>query len=67
MDCSIVQIDSVRGVSFSDIDECLEGIANCSQICNNTYGSYQCLCELGYMLNEEDNVTCNLSKTPVLQ
>ena len=52
----------MHGVLFPDIDECLEGVANCSQLCNNTYGSYECVCEPGYMLDEEDNVTCNLSK-----
>ena len=31
---------------------------NCSQICNNTVGSYQCLCRDGYEL-ANDSHTCD--------
>ena len=41
-----------------DIDECVEGTDNCSQNCNNTIGSYQCLCDRGYLL-DSDGLTCN--------
>ena len=42
----------------TDIDECSEDTDNCSQNCNNTIGSYQCLCIDGYTL-DSDNHTCN--------
>ena len=34
--------------SFLDLDECAEGIAQCSQTCVNTEGSYYCNCEKGF-------------------
>ena len=42
----------------SDTNECSEGTHNCSQICNNTHGSFTCACNDGYHL-DIDNVTCN--------
>ena len=41
-----------------DIDECSEGTDNCSQLCNNTVGSYQCSCNTGFIL-DSDQHTCN--------
>ena len=41
----------------SDIDECLEELDGCDQICTNTDGSYDCTCMDGYEL-ESDNHTC---------
>eukprot|EP00494_Astrolonche_serrata_P006894 UN06919 len=35
----------------TDIDECLIDSDGCDQICNNVDGSYECLCEDGYVLN----------------
>ena len=43
---------------FTDIDECINGTHNCSQICTNTDGSFTCGCNEGYELNIDD-VTCN--------
>ena len=40
-----------------DIDECSSGQANCSQMCNNTVGSYVCLCNDSYTL-DLDQHTC---------
>jgi len=40
-----------------DTDECLQNNGGCNHICNNTDGSYQCLCRKGYFLTE-DNRTC---------
>ena len=41
----------------SDIDECIEELDGCDQICTNTDGSYYCTCMDGYEL-ESDNQTC---------
>ena len=32
-----------------DIDECLTNEHRCTQDCINTPGSYECLCQRGYM------------------
>lgn len=40
-----------------DIDECLSTPAVCSQICDNTVGSYFCKCAPGYV-REGDGRTC---------
>ena len=42
---------------YSDIDECTEPGHGCSQLCNNTMGSYSCYCLKGYWL-KRDNKTC---------
>ena len=42
----------------TDIDECSENTDNCSQICTNTIGSYQCSCNDGYT-RDSDGHTCN--------
>jgi len=36
--------------STLDIDECVEGISGCSQVCSNTDGSFECSCTEGYSL-----------------
>ena len=38
---------------FSEVDECLEGTAGCSHQCENTQGSYLCLCSQGFQLDSE--------------
>ncbi|XP_055957125.1 fibrillin-1-like isoform X3 [Patella vulgata] len=55
-----IECDKVRGCickngwrgenCTTDIDECTEGTFNCTAdtICDNTDGSYQCLCQSGY-------------------
>ena len=45
---------------FSDIDECLSGVAGCSQGCVNREGGFNCKCEFGYTLND-DRKTCAVS------
>nr|VZI47990.1 unnamed protein product [Spirometra erinaceieuropaei] len=42
-----------------DINECLEarGHGLCQQVCTNTFGSYRCSCDPGYVL-QPDGVTC---------
>lgn len=32
---------------FTDIDECNVGTHNCSQVCTNTGGSFDCSCQIG--------------------
>ena len=36
-----------------DLDECAQDNSLCDQICENTYGSYECSCEPGYILSGE--------------
>ena len=38
---------------FADINECTEGIDDCSQICTDTDGSYICSCAPGYLLTND--------------
>ena len=40
-----------------DINECSDGYHSCEQMCNNTKGSYHCLCFDGYELNG-DGYSC---------
>ena len=40
-----------------DVDECSRE-NNCTQLCQNTLGSYQCGCDFGYDLNV-DGFSCN--------
>ena len=42
---------------YIDIDECTLGISGCSQLCQNTYGSFLCGCLTGYTLMPDKN-TC---------
>jgi len=38
---------------LSDIDECAEGIAECTDICRNEPGSYSCECHRGFQLGTD--------------
>ena len=53
--------------SATDIDECDNGTDNCSSnaYCNDTIGSYECTCNVGY---SGDGVTCegNVSQSKEL-
>ena len=42
---------------FSDVNECANNSGGCNQVCNNTDGSFHCLCNDGYTLSE-DGRTC---------
>ena len=44
--------------SCSDIGECLIGTHNCSQVCVELDGGFECACFDGYELNN-DKVTCD--------
>ena len=54
----------IRGSIFfsADVDECAEGLSDCSQMCTNTEGGYGCSCHPGYTLNS-DSSTCGLNGT----
>ena len=43
--------------TFVDMNECTLGTHNCSQVCNNTEGSFVCSCNAGYQLQDE-GTTC---------
>ena len=45
------------GKACADINECVSTPAVCSQICDNTAGSYYCKCAEGY-IRESDGRTC---------
>lgn len=45
----------------SDVDECAAGKHNCDGKCQNTIGSYRCLCSVGYKLGA-DGRTCEGNK-----
>ncbi|XP_025083996.1 fibrillin-2-like [Pomacea canaliculata] len=44
-----------------DIDECINGVANCSHTCTNTPGSFVCSCPVGMIL---DNIWMACSTCP---
>ena len=43
---------------YLDINECVLGTSGCTQLCNNTVGSYTFYCNTGYTL-DINNLTCN--------
>ena len=51
---------TVKEVSFfpADFDECRVNNGNCSQQCNNNFGSYNCSCFSGFFLLS-DGLTCD--------
>ena len=55
-------IDIIGYVLYiTDIDECNEQTHTCdteNRYCNNTLGSYECLCNFGYSSNDTMNNTC---------
>ena len=44
----------------TNIDECYEGRNNCSQICIDTPGSYDCQCRSGYVRKEEGTICAEI-------
>jgi len=47
----------IKAVCILDIDECLQGTAECNQGCNNTDGIFICTCYAGYELLDGDTST----------
>ncbi|ELU09492.1 hypothetical protein CAPTEDRAFT_223674 [Capitella teleta] len=41
-----------------DIDECADGNSSCAQGCENTDGSYECICNEGYTVSATDPSLC---------
>ena len=56
--CACVLLLHCHQIIFIDINECAIGASGCSQLCNNTIGSYVCACNPGYQLSY-DSLTCN--------
>ena len=48
------------GTVCSDINECLQGSTMCGleAFCRNTFGSYDCACQIGFYLNLGACVSC---------
>ena len=44
-------------VTVADIDEC-DQPNNCAQLCNNTEGSYECYCKIGFKIDPNDSAKC---------
>ena len=48
-------------ITVSDINECQEMTADCTQLCSNAVGNYTCSCLAGHQLNS-DQRTCTDGK-----
>ena len=42
---------------YADVNECLNDNAGCNHMCENTPGSYHCICNKGFKLDEDEH-TC---------
>ena len=47
----------VTFTAHTDIDECLDNNGGCNQGCTNVNGSYECSCDAGYFLSDDQH-TC---------
>ncbi len=48
------------GEVCADVDECVDRPDFCSHYCNNTWGSFECSCSHGYIL-EPDGHSCKIT------
>lgn len=48
----------LNGTTCEDKNECLVNNGDCEQGCENTVGSYECTCPLGYQLMDNGRA-CN--------
>ncbi|XP_043558361.1 mucin-4-like isoform X1 [Chiloscyllium plagiosum] len=46
------------GIKCFDLDECLENISSCEQICTNVFGGYNCSCNEGYAVSTLNSSLC---------
>ena len=44
-------LPNVKLIFITDVNECDINNGGCEQICNNTIGSFNCSCEMGYELD----------------
>ena len=56
--CCPMRVCNLRyNVFLIDINECEDNNGGCPQLCKNTEGSFECECDVGYMLSL-DGKTC---------
>ena len=51
-------VDPENPKKCKDVNECLEFGHNCSQICTNTKGGYECSCRDGFRLSDAFSGVC---------
>ncbi|XP_046711238.1 matrilin-2 [Silurus meridionalis] len=49
----------------TDLDECMSNHNNCEQNCTNTFGSYKCSCQEGFMLEKKYKCVPLINPTPI--
>ncbi|XP_078664554.1 uncharacterized protein LOC144907404 isoform X1 [Branchiostoma floridae x Branchiostoma belcheri] len=50
--------EKINATHCTDTDECSRGLSGCSNLCNNTVGSYVCHCPPFFKLDPYNNRTC---------
>ena len=48
-------------IVYLDINECSSGNGGCDQYCNNSIGSYECSCSIGFSLSSDRHNCSGLS------
>ncbi|GCB68782.1 hypothetical protein scyTo_0010452, partial [Scyliorhinus torazame] len=46
------------GIKCFDLDECLENVSSCEQLCLNVFGGYNCSCNEGYTVSTLNSSLC---------